>query len=39
MKGAHFFLEENPDETAVIVKQFLSAWPKAINSLQEKIHG
>jgi haloacetate dehalogenase len=25
MKGAHFFPEENPDDTAVLVKQFLSA--------------
>jgi haloacetate dehalogenase len=25
MKGGHFFPEENPDETAVLVKQFLSA--------------
>jgi haloacetate dehalogenase len=25
MKGDHFFPEENPDETALIVKQFLSA--------------
>jgi haloacetate dehalogenase len=25
MKGGHFFPEENPDETALIVKQFLSA--------------
>ena len=25
MKGGHFFPEENPDDTAVLVKQFLSA--------------
>jgi haloacetate dehalogenase len=25
MKGGHFFPEENPDETAVLVKEFLSA--------------
>jgi haloacetate dehalogenase len=25
MKGGHFFPEENPDQTAVLVKQFLSA--------------
>ena len=25
MKGGHFLPEENPDETAPIVKQFLSA--------------
>jgi pimeloyl-ACP methyl ester carboxylesterase len=25
MKGGHFFPEENPDNTAVLVKQFLSA--------------
>jgi len=25
MKGGHFFPEENPDESALIVKQFLSA--------------
>jgi len=25
MKGGHFFPEENPDDTAVIIKQFLSA--------------
>jgi len=25
MKGGHFFPEENPDGTAVLVKQFLSA--------------
>jgi haloacetate dehalogenase len=25
MKGGHFFPEENPDDTAVFVKQFLSA--------------
>ena len=25
MKGGHFLPEENPDETALIVKQFLSA--------------
>jgi haloacetate dehalogenase len=25
MKGGHFFPEENPDDTAVVVKQFLSA--------------
>jgi len=25
MKGGHVFPEENPDETARIVKQFLSA--------------
>ena len=25
LKGGHFFPEENPDETAVLVKQFLSA--------------
>jgi haloacetate dehalogenase len=25
MKGGHFFPEENPDETAVLIKQFLSA--------------
>jgi haloacetate dehalogenase len=25
MKGGHFFPEENPDDTAVLVKQFLAA--------------
>jgi haloacetate dehalogenase len=25
MKGGHFFPEENPDHTALLVKQFLSA--------------
>jgi len=25
MKGGHFFPEENPDDTAVLVEQFLSA--------------
>jgi hypothetical protein len=25
MKGGHFFPEENPDDTAILVKQFLSA--------------
>jgi haloacetate dehalogenase len=25
IKGGHFFPEENPDDTAVLVKQFLSA--------------
>jgi hypothetical protein len=25
MTGGHFFSEENPDETAALVKQFLSA--------------
>jgi hypothetical protein len=25
MKGGHFFPEESPDDTAVLVKQFLSA--------------
>jgi haloacetate dehalogenase len=25
MTGGHFFPEENPDDTAVLVKQFLSA--------------
>jgi len=24
MKGGHFFPEENPEDTAVLVKQFLS---------------
>ena len=24
MKGGHFFPEENPDDTAVLIKQFLS---------------
>jgi len=25
MKGGHFFPEENPDDTVVLVKRFLSA--------------
>jgi haloacetate dehalogenase len=25
MKGGHFFPEENPDDTAALVKQFLAA--------------
>jgi len=25
MKGGHFFPEENPDDTAVLVNRFLSA--------------
>jgi haloacetate dehalogenase len=25
MKGGHFFPEENPDDTSVLVKRFLSA--------------
>jgi hypothetical protein len=25
MKGGHFFPEDNPDDTAVLIKQFLSA--------------
>jgi haloacetate dehalogenase len=27
MKGGHFFPEENPNETALLVRQFLSAYP------------
>jgi len=25
MKGGHFFPEENPDDTAVLIRQFLSS--------------
>jgi hypothetical protein len=37
MKGGHFFTEENPDDTAAPIKQFLPVWNFARGSVSGKL--